>query len=257
MPHYGRAAAPVCATANIADALPQLASGMRNLAIEVGRMLLTAIGLPFAFLQRSVRSIGERGQATRRAGFSTTVWTLDLLRHLEWRRFEELCAAYFETLGFTASVARTRADGAANITLRVEGAETVSVLVHCRAWSAYPVGLKPLQELHAGMAPAGVGEAVLVTSGRFTQPAADFAAKHKIELLDGARLLAEFAGLVPEKALALLKLATKGDFLTPTCPECSIKMISRKSTGEGRAFWGCVNYPGCKQTFSSTAHVPA
>jgi ssDNA-binding Zn-finger/Zn-ribbon topoisomerase 1 len=29
-------------------------------------------------------------------------------------------------------------------------------------------------------------------------------------------------------------------------------MTSRKSTGEGRAFWGCVNYPGCKQTFSNT-----
>jgi len=78
----------------------------------------------------------------------------------------------------------------------------------------------------------------------------EFAAKHNINLVDGARLLTEFAGLLPEKALALLKLATKGDFLTPTCPGCSIKMISRKSTGEGRAFWGCENYPRCKQTFS-------
>ncbi len=130
------------------------------------------------------------------------------------------------------------------------------MLVHCKAWSAYPIGLKPLQELFAGMAPAGVGEAVLVTSGRFAPPAVEFAAKHNINLVDGARLLTEFAGLLPEKALALLKLATKGDFLTPTCPGCSIKMISRKSTGEGRAFWGCVNYPSCKQTFSSTAHIP-
>jgi restriction system protein len=230
---------------------------MRNLAMELGRMLLTAIGLPFALFNRSVRLIGERGQAARRAGFNTTVWTVELLRHLEWRRFEELCAAYFEALGFTASVTRARADGAADIALRIEGADGRAVLARCKAWSAYPVGLKPLQELASAMAPAGVSEAVLVTSGRFTQPAVDFAAKHKIELLDGARLLAKFADLVPEQALALLKLATKGDFLTPTCPECSIKMISRKSTGEGRAFWGCVNYPSCKQTFSSTAHVPA
>jgi len=224
---------------------------MRSLATELGRMLQTAISLPFSLLHRSVRSAGERDQAAKRASFDATKWTLDLLRHLEWRRFEELCTAYFEALGFTASVTRSRADGAADIALRIEGADTASVLVHCKAWSAYPIGLKPLQELFAGMAPAGAGEAVLVTSGRFNPPAADFAAKHKIELLDGARLLAEFAGLVPEKALALLKLATRGDFLTPTCPGCSIKMISRKSTGEGRPFWGCVNYPSCKQTFSS------
>ena len=230
---------------------------MRNLAIELGRMLLAAISMPFSVLNRSVRSIGERGQAASRARFDATKWTLELLRHLEWRRFEELCAAYFEALGFTPTGTRSRADGTADITLRIAGADTVSVLVHCKAWSAYPIGLKPLQELLAGMAPAGVGEAVLVTSGRFTQPAAEFAAKNKIELLDGARLLAELAGLVPEKALALLKLATRGDFLTPTCPGCSIKMVSRKSTGEGRAFWGCVNYPSCKQTFSSTEHVPA
>ena len=230
---------------------------MRNIVTEVGRMLQTAVSLPFSLLHRSVRSIGARDQAARRASLDATKWTLALLRHLEWRRFEELCTAYFEALGFTASVTRSRAGGAADIALRVEGADAASVLVHCRSWSAYPIGLKPLQELFSGMAPAGVGEAVLVTSGRFTPPAVEFAAKNNIRLLDGARLLTEFATLIPEKALALLKLATKGDFLTPTCPACSIKMISCKSTGEGRAFWGCVNYPSCKQTFSSSAHIPA
>jgi restriction system protein len=199
----------------------------------------------------------QRGREACAIRFNATKWSLELLRHLEWRRFEELCTAYFEALGFTASVTRSRADGAADIALHIEGADAPTVLAHCKAWSAYPIGIKTLRELAAAMVPAGVGEAVLVTSGRFAQPTVEFAAKHHIELIDGARLLSEFAGLDPEKALALLKLATKGDFLTPTCPACSIKMISRKSTDEGRAFWGCVNYPSCKQTFSSTAHIPA
>jgi restriction system protein len=230
---------------------------MRNSAMKLGRVLLAAIGLPFSLLRNSVRAIGERSQAASRARFDATKWTLELLRHLEWQRFEELCAAYFETLGFATNITRSRSNGAADIVLRIEGADTVSVLVHCKSWSPYPIGMKPLQELHAAMAQAGVGEAVLVTSGRFTPPAAEFAAKNNIQLLDGARLLAEFASLVPEKALALLKLATKGDFLTPTCPGCSIKMISRKSTDEGRAFWGCENYPRCLRTFFGTTHIPA
>ncbi|MEA3192246.1 MAG: restriction system protein [Betaproteobacteria bacterium] len=228
----------------------------RNFALEIAKGALAVISLPFSLLRRSARSIGARDQSVRCASFDSAKWTTDLLKHLEWRRFEELCTAYFEALGFATTVTRSRLDGGADIALRVEGADKVSMLVHCKAWSAYPIGVKPLQELYAGMAPAGAGEAVLVASGRFTQPAADFAAKHNIKLIDGPRLLAEFANLIPEKALALLKLATKGDFLTPTCPGCSIKMISRKSTGEGRAFWGCENYPRCKQTFSTATLAP-
>ena len=63
------------------------------------------------------------------------------------------------------------------------------------------------------------------------------------------------ATLAPEKAAALLKFATQGDFLTPTCPSCSLKMISRKSTNAGRKFWGCRNYPRCKHILAGA--VPA
>jgi restriction system protein len=230
---------------------------MRNLAAEIGKLLLTALSLPASLVRGSVRAMRERSRSAERARFDTTKWTRELLRHLEWQRFEELCTAYFEGLGFTASVTRSPAGGSADIALQAQGAAAPALLARCKAWNAYPVGIKALQELRAAMAPAGVGEAVFVTSARFTPEAAQFAAKESIALLDGARLLEEFAGLAPEKSLALLKLATTGDFLTPTCPCCSIKMTPRKSTGEGRAFWGCLNYPRCKQTLSSTANVPA
>lgn len=214
------------------------------------------ISLPFSLLRRSTGSIGKRRQSARCASFDTAKWNAELLKHLEWRRFEELCAAYFEAVGFTIHVTHSRADGGADIALHREGAAAPALLGRCRAWSAYRIGVKPLEELLAAMAAAGVGEAVFVTSGRFTQEAAAFAAKQRIELIDGARLLEKLAALAPEKALALLRLAFAGDFLTPTCPACSIKMTSRKSTDEGRAFWGCENYPRCKQTFSSTAFAP-
>jgi ssDNA-binding Zn-finger/Zn-ribbon topoisomerase 1 len=34
-------------------------------------------------------------------------------------------------------------------------------------------------------------------------------------------------------------------------------MTGRKSTREGRMFWGCQNYPRCKHTFSNTTITPA
>lgn len=229
-------------------------SSQRNLAAGIVSGALAVIRIPFALLlQRSTRSSGKRSQSARRARFDTSKWSLELLRHLEWRRFEELCAAYFEAMDLAVKATRARADGGADILLRVEGIAAPSVLARCKAWSAYPIGTKTLQELHAAMAPAGVREGAFLTSGRFTHEAAQFAAGHNILLLDGAQLLDQLSALAPEKGLALLRLATNGDFLTPTCPCCSIKMISRKSTGEGRAFWGCENYPRCKQTFSTAA----
>jgi restriction system protein len=160
---------------------------------------------------------------------------------------EELCAAYFEALGFRAdSPAPTAAAPPSTCTRRAPRAPPFS---QCRPWNAYRVGIKPVRELRRAMTSANVGEGVLVTSGKFTREARDFADEQRISLIDGDELLAKISALVPEKALALLKLATQGDFLTPTCPSCGIKMIPRKSTAHGRTYWGCRNYPGCKHTF--------
>lgn len=187
----------------------------------------------------------------------TGKWTRELLKHLEWRRVEELSAAYFEALGFRTGLTHDRDGGAVDISLYAAGADTASILVHCKAWDAYPIGIKPLHELRGAMTTAHVAEGVMVAAGRFTPEARSFAAKENIQLIDGAALLEKLAALVPEKALALLKFATRGDFLTPTCPRCSIKMTARRSTRGGRLFWGCINYPRCKETLSSTTIAPA
>jgi restriction system protein len=187
----------------------------------------------------------------------TTQWSPELLKRLEWRRLEEVCVAYFEALGFTTRVARTGADGGVDISLVAQGEEQPSVLVQCKAWDAYGIGIKRLLALSAAMAEAGLGEGMLVTSGRFTSEAKAFAARQNIRLIDGAALLAKFAELPAEKALALLRFATDGDFLTPTCPACAVKMVSRQSAQGGRKFWGCRNYPRCKQTIAPTSYAPA
>ena len=239
----------------------------RNLAAEIVRGAFAAIWLPFTWaagvpaalvtlVRRAARPGGEPGQSARLERLNTGKWTRELLKHLEWRRLEELAAAYFEETGFRTGITHDRVDGGVDISLFAAGADTACMLVHCKAWDAYPIGIKPLRELRVAMSLANVAEGVMVTAGRFTPEAVGFAAKEHIQLIDGAALIEKLAALLPEKALALLKFATKGDFLTPTCPRCSIKMTARRSTREGRMFWGCTNYPRCKQTFSSTTITP-
>src|SRR5438552_13389471 len=163
-------------------------------------------------------------------------WSLELLRRLEWRRFEELCAAYYEV---------------------AEGADKPPSVVQCKPSSVYTVGIKPVRELRAAMAAAGVPQGVLVACGTFTSEAKEFSRGENIQLIDGGELLRKIGALAPEQGQALLKLATAGDFSTPTCPACGIKMTARTSSTEGRRFWGCLNYPRCKRTFFGASNAPA
>jgi restriction system protein len=222
----------------------------------VSAIVVSALGVlmrPFLFNRRFTvfRTWTARSKA------DTAQWTPELLKQLEWRRFEELCAAYFEALGFTTSVGPAGTEGGVDIGLHAKGAERPAAIARCKAWDAYRVGAKSVRELRAAMNAAKIDKGVLLTSGRFTQEAVSLAGKEGIQTIDGVALLDKMAALPAEKALALLKFATQGDFLTPTCPHCSVKMMSRKSTKEGRKFWGCRNYPACKQTFAGTANAPA
>jgi restriction system protein len=221
----------------------------RNLFFAIVLGAFDTLAHPFAFAAKALRLSGVDGSGGRSKRHNGQ-WTEELLKRLEWRRFEELCAAYFEALGFRADLAHSGAG--AEIDLYVEGHESATVVVQCKPWSAYRVGIKPVRELRGAMTSANIGEGVLVTSGKFTQEARDFAGKEKISLVDGAELVRNITALVPEKAHALLELATRGDFATPTCPSCRVKMVGRKSTAHGRAYWGCRNYPACKQTFFET-----
>ena len=207
-----------------------------------------AVAARFAFLHRSNEASVPRTKLDSRK------WSPELLKQLEWRRFEELCAAYSEAMGFATKIGAPGAGGGVDVV--VKSKDSV-FLARCKAWDAYRVGIKSVLELRSAMAAAKMGKGVLLTSGRFTQEAVTLAGKEHIQMIDGAALLEKLAALSPEKSQALLKFATQGDFLTPTCPACSIKMTSRQSTREGRKFWGCRNYPACKHTFAGTASVPA
>jgi restriction system protein len=185
----------------------------------------------------------------------TTAWSPELLKRLEWRRLEELAVAYFEAIGLSARI--TPGLEGADISLKAAGTADAHTLARCKAWNAYGVGIKPVAALRAKMAETGVAQGMMLSAGRFTPEARTFAAAQGIELVDGLAFLARIAALPPETSVALLRFATEGDFLTPTCPSCAIKMASRQSTQGGRKFWGCPNYPRCKQISYASANAPA
>lgn len=174
-------------------------------------------------------------------------WSLQLLRTLEWHRFEILTADFYKVQGYTAKVTRHGADGGVDVELSLPEEQKPDILLQCKAWNIYKVGIKPIRELFGVMAGQNASNGIFLTTGEFTQEAREFAHGKPIELIDGITLLKKILMLPPEKSRALLEKATEGDFRTPTCPRCGIKMTRR--AGKNGEFWGCVRYPKCRQTF--------
>lgn len=184
-----------------------------------------------------------------------SAWTQELLGQLEWKRFEELCRAYFEAKGYVSKTTRTGADGGVDINLYKGKSEKPAVLVQCKAWNTYKVGVKPVRELFGVMAASGVSKGVFMTTGKFTDEAKSFAKGKKVVLGTGSSLFQSIKGMPEETQATLLEVATEGAYTTPTCASCDIKMIIRtikKGKNAGDGFWGCTNYPRCKNTLKYT-----
>ena len=186
----------------------------------------------------------------------TGSWSTRLLQALEWKRLEQLCAAYFRTLKFRVEEATHGPDGGVDLRLYEGSAKTPGVLVQCKAWNSWKVGVKEIRELFGVMAAEGVNEGILVTTSTFTDEATAFAQGKNIALIDGADLLTKLRSLPTEDQELILGLVTAGDFTTPTCPSCGIKMVSRVAQATGDLFWGCVRYPACRSTISTGRNRP-
>ena len=177
-------------------------------------------------------------------------WDISVLREIEWKRFETVCTEYLRMAGYVAQETNVGADGGVDIRVSKPGEENFRGIVQCKAWNAYKVGVKPIRELFGIMAAERISTGIFITSGEFTSEAEEFA-KGKITLVWGEKLINLINRLPEDKRNRLLDITLEGDYRTPTCPQCDIKMALRESSkgrNAGGQFWGCVRYPRCKQT---------
>ncbi|MFC0250643.1 restriction endonuclease [Massilia consociata] len=175
-------------------------------------------------------------------------WSAEALRMLEWKRFELLCARYYEAVGFVTETLHAGPDGGIDVKLFKADPDRPLAIVQCKAWNTQAVGVKEIRELLGVMVHERVGRGIFVTTGTYSQDALQFGATNPIQLLDGDAFAQKILALPLEKQLALLDFAFKDDYRTPTCASCGIKMIPRDS--KRGPFWGCSHYPRCKNTLA-------
>lgn len=118
-----------------------------------------------------------------------------------------------------------------------------------------------MRELYGVMAARGAAGGFVVTSGRFTEDAAAFAAGRNVTLVDGTKLFGLLqqakasTGRMREPSLPdgfpAQRMEPAFAEEAPTCPLCSARMVrrtARKGANAGAQFWGCSAFPACRGT---------
>lgn len=173
-------------------------------------------------------------------------WTGDLLLALEWKRFEEVCKEYLIMINQQAEMTTIGADGGIDIVIKNKKGKVIAI-GQCKAWIS-KITVKEVREFFGVMASEKMTQGYYFATSTFTEDAVMFCADKNIILLDKHDLIKNINRLSKEKQAKLYQLATKGDYTTPTCPHCDKKMLKRAGKNSLPEFWGCVNYPTCRNT---------
>lgn len=176
-------------------------------------------------------------------------WSLPLIKELEWKRFEELCEGYWKAKGYRAELTGRGADGGIDINLyRPSAPDKLLVIIQCKSRSRENIGVATVRELFGVMHHVKAPMGILLTSTGFYPAAREFAAGKHLQLVDGETLYRQLVELPEAESRQLLEHVTRDDYITPTCPNCDVKMVKRVGKSSGDGFYGCRNYPRCRQT---------
>ena len=152
-------------------------------------------------------------------------FTLDFITKLEWKRFENLVVDYYVKTGVLAE--RSKLGPMASVQVRIfwKGEERPFAYVQC---ISHPVGLldvASLQALFAALSADQVKRGYVITTGKFSVSARDYAEEKHITLLPGDIFVEKLNALPPMARAEMMRVISEGDYQTPSCPKCDARMV--------------------------------
>ncbi|HEY3298692.1 MAG TPA: restriction endonuclease [Armatimonadota bacterium] len=187
----------------------------------------------------------------------------DSIRALSWKEFERLIGAAYRRKGYNVEeTGGGGPDGGIDLILHGNG-ETV--LVQCKHWKAFCVGVREMREFHGILTSrkSTADRGIFVSSGRYTADAKACALENGIEIVDGVTLwemlrLVQKPSARPTEQPVNKSSEGLGDSAQaggrqslPDCPVCGKAMVlrtARQGKAAGSQFWGCSSYPKCRGT---------
>jgi restriction system protein len=234
-----------------ANALEPPLNALGYYAVQAAKILITTVLLAASGLSYLARA--KRRQLLERAHAMRT------LDEMSWQEFELLVGEAFRLKGFSVKeLGGNGPDGGVDLVLHKNGQKH---LVQCKQWKTYVVGVDVARQIFGVMAAQGAASCYVVTSGRFTQAAMQFAKGQKITLIDGRMLMDMIAEVQKSKSQVINQpqataplqahpstVHSTNSSRPPPCPACQTPMVKRSSRRGGAPFWGCTSYPSCRGT---------
>lgn len=177
--------------------------------------------------------------------------SLSAIRAMTWQDFERLVGEAYRRQGYAVKEnGLGGADGGVDLIL-TRGRETF--LVQCKRWRSQSIGVPIVREMWGLVHHHRASGAKVVTVGRFTAAAREFARKKEMDLVDGEALVELIASLdtpgsPPGPAVVPPVLSPTQDRPSPDCPRCGRSMVIRTAKRGRTQFWGCPGFPGCRGT---------
>jgi restriction system protein len=112
---------------------------------------------------------------------------IEHLHELTWQQFEQVVADAYRAKGYRVEQCGGNGDGGIDLLLRSATGELVAV--QCKRWKDWQVGAPRIREFVGAMAQKQITSGIFVTSGKFSQPAKEAAAKTRVQLVDGRDLI--------------------------------------------------------------------
>ncbi|QCZ92647.1 DUF2034 domain-containing protein [Salinimonas iocasae] len=207
---------------------------------QIINMVFKALAVPAPFFALFIVLIAPFSffNSRRKAKQLDTQKSIDTIRQLHWRNFEELVAEAYRRQGYRVAEGGFGADGGIDLELRKNDEW---VLVQCKQWKAQKVGVNVIREMFGVLAASNADKVIVISSGRYTQQAIDFASDKPMLLVDGNGLLS----LIHDVQTAPKVEATKQTI----CPRCGSELVERQAKrgiNAGNTFSGCSSFPKCR-----------
>jgi hypothetical protein len=152
-------------------------------------------------------------------------FTADILARLEWKRFEELVAAYYAKTGVVAVRTKAGPGNPVHIKISWKGEPRPFAYVQCLSHPSGLIGPDPLRSLVTALAAEDIRRGYVVSTGKFGVDARDLAEEKHLTLLPGDIFLEKLNALPDPARAELMQEILAGDPTTPSCPKCEAKML--------------------------------
>lgn len=146
--------------------------------------------------------------------------------------FENLLAIYFKELGYKVKMTPITNDYGADLVLHKD---KECVVVQAKRYNS-KVGIAAIQQIIAAKGYYKADRSIVATNNYYTKQALNLAKECQVELIDRDKLIKIMASVNGKEKIE--------DAEKIICSKCGAVMIKKK--GKYGEFWGCSNYPNCK-----------